>query len=70
MARQLMAAIESSEIQPSSISAPGIPQIGPFSSLGAYNATTTRKPLISQFSKNAHSISPVILVPYGKVKIM
>jgi hypothetical protein len=43
--------------------------MAPFSRVGAYNCTTTQKPVICQFSGNTHLISALIAVLYKKVKI-
>jgi len=43
-------------------------EMGLFSSVGAYNATTTRNPIICQFAEKAHFISAVLAVGYEEVK--
>jgi hypothetical protein len=44
------------------------PKTPPFSLTNAYNQSTTRRPLIYQFSKNSHLISTVIEVAYKNLK--
>jgi len=44
------------------------PKMAPFSCVDGYNCPTTRRPVICQLGKNAHSISYVMKVLYKKHK--
>jgi hypothetical protein len=46
-----------------------IQKTAPFSRENSYNQATTRKPLISQFSKNSLLVSALTTVTYKKVEI-